>query len=96
MSPRWTTLDYVVDVPANASGATDVTISVAGHPELVLFTPASADASAGSLDLERVLGAVGTQTDLTIQIATTSTPDGAMAATAQAQPKYACSASGQP
>jgi hypothetical protein len=95
-SPRWTTLDYTVDVPGNASGGADVAITVAGHPELVLFTAQSAgrgstEHSAGSLDVGPELNALADQADLSLQIATTTTPDGAMAATAQATLKYSCS-----
>jgi hypothetical protein len=91
-SPRWTTLDYVVDVPANASGGADVAIAVAGNPQLVLFTAGPTDhpSAAGSVDLGPVLGALGTEANLTLQLVTTTTPDGAMAATARATAVYAC------
>jgi hypothetical protein len=98
-SPRWTTLDYVLDVPANASGSADVAITIAGHPELVLFTTratghASSEPGAGSVDLGTVLGALGNQGDLALEITTTTTPDGAMAATARATLTYACGTPG--
>jgi hypothetical protein len=91
-SPRWMTLDYVVDVPANASGEADVAITIAGHPELVLFTagPTAASSAAGSIDLGPVLGTLGTAADLTLQFVTTTTPDGAMAATARGTLAYSC------
>jgi hypothetical protein len=97
-SSSWKTLDYVVDAPTNASGRSDVTITVAGHPELVLFTTQTQDVGAaevrsGSLGLD-VLGALENQADLTLQITTTTTPDSAMAATARAAAKYACSPAG--
>jgi hypothetical protein len=97
--PSWNALDYLVDAPANKSGQTDVTISVAGHPELVLFTTRSAgtpsaEASAGSVDPGPVLGALRSQADVTLDIETTTTPDGVMAATARAELTYACSLPG--
>jgi hypothetical protein len=91
-SPRWTTLDYVVDVPANASGGSDVSIAVAGQPQLVLFTagPTDVTSATGSVDLGPVLGTLGTEADLTLQFVTTTTPDGAMAATARGTLAYSC------
>jgi hypothetical protein len=98
---RWTTLDYVIDAPANASGAAAVTISLSGHPEVVLVdtrTPGDAPAKggAGSRDVEALLGALSTQPTLTLDIATSTTPDGAMAATAIASPSYDCLAKPAP
>jgi hypothetical protein len=93
-SGRWTTLDYVVDAPANASGSADATITVEGHPEIVLFATGSAGAASageGTVDLGPLLDVLANQAKLTLQISTTTTPDGALAATARATLKYACS-----
>jgi hypothetical protein len=97
---RWTTLDYVFDVPSNASGAAAVTVSVAGDPEVVLFDSRSAgDApvhgGVGSRTVDALLGALSAQSALTLQIATTTTPDGAMAATAKVVLRFGCEGSTQ-
>jgi len=92
---HWTTLDYVVDAPSNASGIAAATISPAGHMEILLLdtgangSPASA-AGAGSIDLESVLGSLGTQPTFTLAITTSTTPDGRMAASAKVSPSYEC------
>jgi hypothetical protein len=93
----WTTLDYVVDAPANASGVAGVTVVVAGHPEIVLLDTQSGNASsvekiAGSVSVAPLLGALVEQSEMALQITTTTTPDGAMAATAQATLSYDCGA----
>jgi hypothetical protein len=102
---RWTTLDYVVDAPADRSGVASVTIAVAGHPDFALLDVRSNDPSlvkglvkggAGSLNIEPLLGALSAQSDLTLQITTTTTPDGAMASTATAELSYACSSGPAP
>ena len=96
---RWTTLDYVVDAPADRSGLASVTIGVAGHPDFALLDVSNdpslvkglVKGGAGSLNIEPMLGALSAQRDLTLQITTTTTPDGAMAATATAKLSFACS-----
>src|SRR5579864_867934 len=90
---RWTTLDYALDTPNNPSGVATVTMSVAGHPELALLDgsstdPATVQGSAGSRNIETLLGALAGQPDLTLQITTTTTPDGTMAATATGTLSY--------
>jgi hypothetical protein len=93
-SIRWTTIDYVLDAPADTSGGASVTISVADHPEFAPLVsssdPALIKGGAGSRNIEPLLGSLSTQPDLTLQITTTMTPDGAMAATGSAQLSYAC------
>ena len=97
---RWTTLDYVVDAPADRSGVASVTIGVAGHPDFTLLDvssdPSLVKGGAGSLNIEPMLGALSAQRDLALQITTTTTPDGAMAATATARLSYACSSGPAP
>jgi hypothetical protein len=88
-------LDYVVDAPSNRSGAAVVTIAVADHPEIVLLdTRSSSDApvngGAGSRAVDSLLAPLAGQSGLTLEIGTTTTPDGAMAATAKAALAYAC------
>jgi len=93
-TPHWTTLDYVVDSPSDASGASGATFSPAGHAEITLFdtraggSPASA--SAGSLDLESILGSLGAQPTLTLAITTSTTPDGRLAASVKVSPSFEC------
>lgn len=90
---RWTILDYVVDTPANASGAAAVTVSLADHPDVVLLDTSATDdapANAGSLDLSSTLGSLSNQPTLTLAITTSTTPDGTLAATATVTPSYEC------
>ena len=91
----WTTLDYVVNAPSDASGIAAATISPAGHQDIVLLdtgvsgSPASA-AGAGSIDVGSVLGSLGMQPTLTLAITTSTTPDGRMAASVKVSPSYEC------
>lgn len=95
---RWTTLDYALDTPTNPSGVAAVTMSVAGHPELPLLDVSSIDLAtdqggAGSRNVGPLLGALAGQAELALQITTTTTPDGAMAATATGTLSYSCGGS---
>jgi hypothetical protein len=95
-SVQWTTLDYVVDAPSNVSGASAATVGIAGHPDVVLLDTQSSDGvsakvGAGSRTIESILGALSELPGLTLEIATTTTPDGSMAATVKAELGYTCS-----
>jgi hypothetical protein len=89
---RWTTLETIVDAPANDSGAAAARIGVADHPEIVLFDSASSTSAqgAGSRDIGALLGDLSGHPALTLALTTTTTPDGTMAATAKAVLTYAC------
>jgi hypothetical protein len=92
---RWATLDYVVDAPSNTSGAAVVTIAVADHPEIVLLdtrsiSDAPAKGGTGSRAVDSLLGPLSGQSGLTLEIGTTTTPDGEMAATAKTALGYVC------
>jgi hypothetical protein len=92
---RWTNIDYVIEVPSNASGASAVTIGVAEHPEIVLLDTHSADnptgaRSAASRSLEPLLGGLASESTLTLEVTTTTTPDGEMAATVVVNATYDC------
>jgi hypothetical protein len=93
--PRWTSLDYVVDAPGDASGPSAATIAVSGHPEIVLLDTTSRDGAhaaggAGSRDMTTVLGSLSSQPALALDVTTSTTPDGDMAATATVSLHYEC------
>ncbi len=93
--PRWTTLDYSVDAPADASGDAAVTIALADHPDIVLLDTRANDGAppkggAGSRDVVALLGSFAAQSTLTLQVSTSTTPDGNLASTATLSAHYAC------
>jgi hypothetical protein len=92
---RWKTIDYVIDAPSNPSGAAAVTIGVAEDPGIVLLDTRSmpdpgAERSTASQAVEALLGTLATQSTLMLEVTTTTTPDGAMAATATVNAVYDC------
>jgi hypothetical protein len=92
---RWTMIDYEIDAPSNASGAAAVTIGVAEHPEVVLLDTRSANGpgagkTAATRPVEAVLAGLASQSTLMLEITTTTTPDGEMAATATVTAVYDC------
>jgi hypothetical protein len=99
--PRWTTLDYSVDAPANASGAAPVTIALAEHPEVVLLDTRANDGvpqkgGAGSRDVQALLGPFSSDSTLILQVLTSTTPDGDLASTAKLSADYGCVSGAHP